>query len=121
MPIGFQVGFNGYAINLDTWNKLDPDQQNKLQSAINGLNADIWAYSEELFEDALRCNVGKEPCTTVTKYNMKNVPVTDADLKLVSEAVGKTSFPTWSKVCEQSLPGCGEKWKQILGPLVGLD
>jgi TRAP-type C4-dicarboxylate transport system substrate-binding protein len=121
MPIGFQVGFNGYAINLDTWNKLAPDQQKKLQSAIDGLNADIWIYSEQLFEDALRCNVGKEPCTTVTKYNMKNVPVSDADLKLVSEAVGKTSFPTWSKVCEQSMPGCTEKWKQILGSLVGLD
>ena len=121
MPIGFQVGFNGYAINLDTWNKLNEDEQMKLQSAFNGLNADIWIYSEELFEDALRCNVGKEPCTTVTKYNMKDVPVSEADLKLVANAVGETSFPAWSKVCEQSLPGCGDLWKQILGGLVGLE
>lgn len=121
MPIGFQVGFNGYAINLDTWNKLNADQQKRLQSAINGLNADIWIYSEELFNDALRCNVGEEPCTTVTKYNLKNVPVTSADLKLVSDAVGKISFPAWSAVCEKSMPGCADKWKQILGSLVGLN
>jgi len=121
MPIGFQVGFNGYAINLDTWNKLNEEQQKKLQSAIDGLNADIWVYSKELFDDALRCNVGQEPCTTVTKYNMKNVPVSDEDLKMVADAVGKTSFPAWSAVCEKSMPGCTEKWKQILGSVVGLE
>jgi TRAP-type C4-dicarboxylate transport system substrate-binding protein len=120
MAIGFQVGFNGYAINLNTWNKLNEEQQKKLQSAIDGLNADIWIYSKELFDDALRCNVGQEPCTTVTKYNMKNVPVSKEDLKMVADAVGKTSFPAWSAVCEKSLPGCTEKWKQILGSLVGL-
>lgn len=121
MPIGFQVGFNGYAINLDSWNKLNDKQQKKLQSAINGLNADIWVYSEELFNDALRCNVGEEPCTTVTKYNLNNVPVTSADLKLVSDAVAAISFPAWSEVCEKSMPGCAEKWKEILGGLVGMN
>ncbi len=120
MPIGFQVGFNGYAINLDTWNKLNQEEQKKLQSAFDGLNADIWIYSKEIFDDALRCNVGQEPCTTVTKYNMKNVPVSKADLKMVADAVATTSFPAWSAVCEKSLPGCTEKWKQILGSLVGL-
>lgn len=120
MPIGFQVGFNGYAMNLNTWNKLNATQQKKLQSSIDGLNADIWAYSEELFNDALRCNVGEEPCTTVTKYNLKNVPVTSADLELVANAVGKISFPAWSAVCEKSMAGCSDKWKSILGPLVGV-
>jgi TRAP-type C4-dicarboxylate transport system substrate-binding protein len=121
MPIGFQVGFNGYAMNLDSWNKLSAKQQTKLQVAIDGLNADIWVYSEELFEDALRCNVGKEPCTTVTKYSMKHVPVNEADLKMVSDAVAKISFPAWSKVCEKSMPGCADLWKEVVGPLVGLD
>lgn len=120
MPIGFQVGFNGYAINLNVWNKLTADEQKKLESAINGLNADIWVYSEELFDDALRCNVGEEPCTTVTKYKMKNVPVTEDDLKLVSDAVAKISFPAWSEVCEKSMAGCGTLWKQILGDMLGM-
>ncbi len=118
MPIGFQVGFNGYAINLNTWNKLSADQQNKLQAAIDKLCDDIWEYSEEIFYDAIRCNVGKEPCKTVTKYNMKEVPVTDEDLKLVSDAVMKISYPTWAEVAEKSYPGAGAKWKEIVGPLL---
>lgn len=120
MPIGFQVGFNGYIMNLNSWKKLGAENQKKLQAAIDGLNRDIWAYSEEIFQDAVRCNVGKEPCTTVTKFNMKEVPVTAADQKLLSDAVAKISFPAWSAVCERSLPGCTGKWKEILGPLTGI-
>ena len=90
-----------------------------MQAAFDKLCDDIWSYSEEIFNDALRCNVGKEPCETVTKYNLIEVPVTDADLKLVGEAVMNISYPAWSKVCDQSLPGCSQKWKEILGPIVG--
>jgi TRAP-type C4-dicarboxylate transport system substrate-binding protein len=120
MPIGFQVGFNGYIMNLNSWRKLGGENQKKLQAAIDTLNKDIWAYSEEIFLDAVRCNVGKEPCTTVTKFKMKEVPVTDADKKLLADAVAKISFPAWSAVCERSMPGCGAKWKQVLGPLTGI-
>lgn len=119
MPIGFQVGFNGYAINMNTWKKLSASQQKQLQAAIDKLCEDIWGYSEEIFNDALRCNVGKEPCETVTKFNMKEVPVTDADLKLVSEAVMKISYPNWVKVTEKSYPAAAQKWKEVIGPILG--
>jgi len=121
MPIGFQVGFNGYAINMNTWNKLTSEEQEKMQAAFDTLVNDIWGYSEELFEDALRCNVGKEPCTTVTKYNMKEVPVTEEDLKIVANAVKTVSFPSWSETCEKSYPGCTDLWKKVLGPLTGIE
>jgi TRAP-type transport system periplasmic protein len=120
MPIGFQVGFNGYIMNLNSWQKLGAENQKKLQTAIDSLNKDIWAYSEEIFLDAVRCNVGKEPCKTVNKFKMKEVPVTEADQKLLSDAVAKISFPAWSAVCERSMPGCGAKWKEILGPFTGI-
>jgi len=120
MPIGFQVGFNGYAVNMNSWNKLSSDEQKKLQAGIDKLCEDIWVYSEEIFNDALRCNVGKDPCTTVTKYAMKEVPVTDADLKLVSDAVMKISYPAWAEVAEKSYPGAGKKWLEIVGPVLGV-
>ena len=121
MPIGFQVGFNGYAMNMNSWNKLSADEQEKVQAAFDTLVEDIWVYSEEIFNDALRCNVGKEPCTTVTKYDMKEVPVSKEDLALVADAVKKISFPAWSETCEKSYPGCTDKWKEILGPMTGIE
>src|SRR5919107_2008436 len=62
MPIGFQIALNAYAINLDTWKKFTPEQQAKLTAAFKQFENDVWAYSKELFDDAVRCNVGKEPC-----------------------------------------------------------
>ena len=120
MPIGFQIAFNAYAINQNTWKKFDAKQQETLLDAFKKAEADIWAYSKELFDDAVRCNVGQDPCTTVKKYNMKLVPVSDGDLKLVREAIGSVSLPAFSDVCDKSYPGCTAEWKKLLGAIAGV-
>jgi TRAP-type C4-dicarboxylate transport system substrate-binding protein len=121
MPLGFQIALNAYAINLDSWNKFSPEQQAKLTQAFKALEEDIWVYSKELFDDASRCNVGKDPCTTVKKFSMTDVPVKEEDLKAVKDAVQAVSFPAWSQVCEKSYPGCGDLWKKLVGPAIGLE
>jgi TRAP-type C4-dicarboxylate transport system substrate-binding protein len=120
MPIGFQMGMNGYAINLNTWKKLTPAQQAKLTAAFQKVESDIWIYSKELFDDAARCNVGKDPCTTVKKYAMTDVPVKPADLKLVQEGLNSVSFPVWSELCEKTYPGCTATWKKLVGPIANI-
>jgi TRAP-type C4-dicarboxylate transport system substrate-binding protein len=120
MPIGFQIAFNAYAMNMNSWKKLTPDQQAKLAAAFKTFEDEVWAYSKELFDDAVRCNVGKEPCTTVKKFKMVEVPVKEGDLKLVRDAITQVSFPAWSEVCEKSFSGCGETWKKLLGPIAGM-
>ena len=76
LPIGFQVALNGYAINLNTWRKFNAEQQAKLQQAFDKLDDEIWSYSKELFDDAMRCNVGKTPCDLNKPYNLVEVPIT---------------------------------------------
>jgi TRAP-type C4-dicarboxylate transport system substrate-binding protein len=120
MPIGFQIAFNAYAINLNSWKKFDASQQQKLLTAFKQLDDDIWAYSRHLFDDAVRCNVGQEPCTTVKKYNMKLVQVSDADRKLIRDAIGSVSLPAFSEVCDRSYPGCTVEWKKLLGQIAGV-
>lgn len=120
MPIGFQIALNAYAMNLNTWKKLTPEQQTKLTAAFAKFDEDTWAYSKELFDDAVRCNVGKDPCTTVKKFKMTEVPVRETDLKLVRDAVGAVAFPAWSEVCDKSYSGCGDTWKKLVGPIAGV-
>jgi len=120
LPLGFQIALNGYAITLKAWNQLKPDQQAKLKAAFDGLTEEIWTYSEELFQDALNCNAGKDPCTTGKKFNLVNVPVTPADTELIRSAVSKVSFPAWAEVCDKSNPGCSQKWMATVGPVLGL-
>jgi len=120
LPIGMQIALNGYGITLDAWRKLKPDQQQKLQATFDAFIDDVWKYSEELFVDASNCNIGKDPCTTGKKFNLVNVPVTQADLDIVKKAVRDLSFPAWAEVCDKSNPGCSATWKQTVGPIVGM-
>lgn len=121
LPLGFQIAINGYAINLDKWNALDAEQQKLLQAGIDTLVDDIWTFSQELFDDAVRCNVGEEPCETVTKFDLVNVPITEGDLDLVANAVSELSFPAWAEICDAANPGCSEAWKASIGPMIGME
>jgi TRAP-type C4-dicarboxylate transport system substrate-binding protein len=120
LPLAFQMALNGYGINLDTWNKFTPEQQATLQGAFDTLVDDIWAYSEELFDDAGRCNIGATPCTTGTRFTLTEVPVSDNDMALLRNGVKEVSYPTWSEVCDKTNPQCSADWKKVLGESVGL-
>jgi TRAP-type C4-dicarboxylate transport system substrate-binding protein len=120
LPLGFQMALNGYAITLKAWNQLKPDQQVKLKAAFDAHTDEIWKYSEELFQDALNCNTGVDPCTTGKKFKLVNVPVSPADGELVRNAVSKVSLPLWAEVCDKSNPDCSKKWNATVAPVLGL-
>lgn len=120
MPLGFFVAYNAYAINLNTWKKFTPQQQKILLEAFTKFENDVWSFSEELYDDAVRCNTGKDPCTTVKKYRLKEVPVTDGDVKLLQQALLKVSFPAWAQLCDRSTAGCSKEWKAMLGDITGI-
>ncbi|MEZ5722315.1 MAG: TRAP transporter substrate-binding protein [Paracoccaceae bacterium] len=115
LPIAFQLAMNGYGINLDTWNALSPEDQEKLQAAFDGLIADIWAYSEELFVDAVSCNTGGEVCGTGTTYDLTLVEPTEADIALIGTAVTEVSFPAWKEACDAVNEGCSASWLETVG------
>ena len=120
LPLGFQMALNGYAMTMKSWNALKPDQQVKLKAAFDKLTDEIWTYSEELFQDALNCNAGKDPCTTGKKFKLVNVPVSPADGELIRSAVAKVSLPVWAETCDKTNPGCSQQWKATVGPIVGI-
>lgn len=118
--LGVQMAVNGYAITLRAWNRLNADQQAKMQAAFTELTNDIWVYSEELTRDAMNCNAGKEPCTTGKKFTLVDVPVQEADLATLRNAVATISVPTWADICDKSNPGCSAAWKATAGKVVGI-
>lgn len=120
LPIALQMAVNGYAINLDSWNRLTPEQQGQLQTAIDKLTAEVWAYSEELYLDAMNCNTGQEPCEHGQPYNLTSAEVSDADLKALSEALVKTSLPAWTQQCNAVNPDCEADWMSSIGKRLGL-
>lgn len=120
LPLALQLAINGYAINLDSWNKLSPEDQGKLQTAIDTLVADIWAYSQELYEDAMRCNTGGEPCERGTPYELTALSVSDEDLATVKSALTEKSLPVWAAQCNAVDPTCEADWRATIGAELGL-
>lgn len=119
LPVAFQLALNGYGINLDSWNKFSAEDQKKLEAGFDELVEEIWVYSKTLFDDAVRCNVGDDPCETVKKYSLKEVPITDEDRNIIQNAVKDVSFPTWAKVCDKVNATCSSSWKETVGKLIG--
>lgn len=115
LPIAFQMAMNGYGMNLDKWNALSAEDQVKMQAAFDTLTDEIWAYSEELFIDAVKCNVGQQPCETGTLYDLKLVEVSDADKALIGTAVTDVSFPAWKDICDATNAECSADWMATVG------
>lgn len=120
LPLGLQMALNGYAITLKAWNKLKPEEQAKLQAAFDKLTEENWSYSESLYQDALNCNAGRDPCTTGKKFKLQQVAVTPADGELVRSAVSKVSLPVWAEVCDKTNPGCSKQWSATVAPVLGI-
>jgi len=120
LPLGFQVHHVAFAINLAKWNALPADQRTRMAEAFRKFENDAWAYSRELWDDAARCNVGKDPCKLGKKFALKEVAVSAADRKLVADAVRNVSLPLWGESCDKVFDKCSATWKQTIGPVVGI-
>lgn len=115
LPVALQLAINGYAINLNSWKKLSPADQEKLQKAVKALSDDIWAYSQSLYDDAMRCNTGGSPCQLGKPYKLTMAPVSPADLTTVKNALTERSLPVWAKQCNAVNAGCEAEWKATVG------
>lgn len=120
MGIGFQMAFNAYGINTKTMSKFTPEEQTIIRRTFADFADEVWGYSEELYDDALRCITGQDPCTTGPKRNLKNVPVEQDDVALFNEGVRAVSYPVWAELCDKSFKGCSDLWKQLFGERTGV-
>lgn len=120
LPIALQLAMNGYVINNDSWAEMSPEQQTQLQTAMDGLIDQIWTYSEELYQDALNCNTGQQPCVHGTPYSLTAAPISDADLAAVASALVGSSLPAWTAQCNAVNPTCEADWMATVGTQLGL-
>ncbi len=120
LPVALQLAGNGYAINLNSWNKLSEESRTKLGGAIKELTNEIWSFSQDLYEDAMRCNAGETPCERGVSYSLKTAAVSEGDLRTVADAVGKISLPIWATQCNAVADDCEDVWRKSVGSLLGL-
>lgn len=118
LPVALQLAMNGYAINLRSLEKLSAEDQATLIAALEELTNEIWDFSEELYDDAMRCNTGATPCERGKPYSLTAAPVSDADLAAVSAAVTEISYPVWAEQCNAVAADCADTWQATVGALL---
>src|SRR5690606_19170143 len=115
LPVGWSHVM--HAVNIKTWQKLDPKVRSFLEKEIAGLEDRIWKAAAEETQQGYDCNAGKDSCTMGTKASMKIVPVSDADKAALKKALTEVVLPKWAARC----PGdCVPAWNDSIGKVVGL-
>ncbi|MDQ4060236.1 MAG: TRAP transporter substrate-binding protein [Pseudomonadota bacterium] len=119
LPLSVSGSVQGHFVNLAYWKRFSPESQAKLQAAFKELEDRMWALADRVNEDAVNCNVGKEPCTENTKFNMTLVEVSPADAAKVKQAVTSVVLPIWKESCNRIDPKCSQTWNQTVGTATG--
>lgn len=117
-PIATQMGTNGIAIRVDTWNRFSESQKRQLQSAVNAYIDQTWIYSEQLNNQASDCLQGKSACDLGVKYKLIQTPVTEDDKLFMRKFALEQSFPDWAVNCDKLEPNCSMRWKAVLDPIL---
>ncbi len=115
LPLGWSHVM--HAVNIKTWDKLDPKVRGFLQAEINGLEDRIWKAAALETQQGYDCNAGKDNCTMGTKAKMTVVPVSDADKALLKKVMAETVVPKWAARCSGD---CVPAWNDSIGKVVGI-
>ncbi len=117
-PIATQMGINGIAIRLDTFNKFNELQKQQLQNAVNAYIDRVWIYSEQLNTQASDCLEGKDNCTLGIRYKLTKTPVADGDKIFMQKFALDQSFSAWAARCDKLDPDCSRRWKTAVEPIL---
>ncbi len=118
-PLSVSSAVQGHFVTLAFWNKLSPDQQNKMTAEFRKMEDQMWKLAEEGTADSIACNTG-QACKNGTPFKMTLVPVSaqdDAQVKAASEA---TVLPMWKTVCNKVDPTCSDTWNATVGKARGM-
>ncbi|MFW5832677.1 MAG: TRAP transporter substrate-binding protein, partial [Pseudomonadota bacterium] len=120
LTLSLSSGVNAHFMNLDTWNSLSPEAQEALDTAFMEAEAAFWELAETMYDDALRCSTGREPCEHYTEYEMTEVEPTQADFDLLAEAVDAVVLDIWAETC-QPREECVSTWNETVGAVRGFE
>jgi TRAP-type C4-dicarboxylate transport system substrate-binding protein len=117
LPIGgwdYVIG----TMSLNTWNKLTPEQQTKLQKLIKErLEQPAWEVTARETEEGIQCLSGGT-CPHGKPGNLEVIPLTEEDKKRSYDVLVNNVLPAWSKKVS---PETVQKWNATIGRQVGME
>src|SRR5215216_5693034 len=115
MSLGWSI--NVLAVNLNTWNRLDPKVQAFLLDQFKAYEDKMWATIKTTTAEADNCNTGRQPCTMGKLAKMTIVPVKPEEAETHKKLVEGAVLAGWAKRCGAE---CAKEWNETVGKVLGL-
>jgi TRAP-type C4-dicarboxylate transport system substrate-binding protein len=115
MSLGWSI--NALAVNLASWNRLDPKVQQFLTTQIAAYEDKMWGTIKEAMSQADNCNTNKQPCTLGKPANIAIVAVKPAEAETHKKLVEGAVLANWAKRCGAE---CVKEWNDTVGKALGL-
>ncbi len=117
LPLGTQMGLNGYVINRNLWERLSRKQQELLERAFREHIDRIWAYAQQVHDEASACIVGR-PCALSEAHRLSEVRPVAGDYQRMRELLETTTLKDWASRCDRVHPGCADDWRARVAPIL---
>lgn len=111
-----QFGINGYAISEKSWARLDAESQAALRADVDALTGKIWALTEKLHREIVKCAAGAQACPGGVQQEM--VAPTEDDLKVLRLHASGAGFLEWRDASAKECPACASDWQAALAGLI---
>ena len=115
MSLGWSI--NVVAVNLASWNRLDPKVQSFLTDQMKTYEDKMWATLKAAMDQADNCNFNKQPCTMGKMANLTLVPVKPAEAETHTKLVEGAVLAGFAKRCGVE---CAKEWNETVGKAIGL-
>ena len=115
MSLGWSI--NVVAVNLASWNRLDPKTQAFLTEQFKAYEDKMWATIKTITDEADNCNTNKQPCTMGKLAKTTIVAVKPEEAETHKKLVEGAVLAGWAKRCGVE---CAKEWNDTVGKALGL-
>lgn len=115
MSLGWSI--NVLAVNLNTWNRLDPKVKAFLEEQFKAYEDKMWDTLKKSTAEADNCNTSKQPCTLGKLASVKLLQVSSAEADAHKKLVEGAVLAGWAKRCGSE---CAKEWNDTVGKKLGL-
>lgn len=117
LAIPLSWGQIAYAVNMKSWEKMDPRVRTLIETEIKTMENGIWNAAAYHTEQGYACNAGRDDCKIGTKGKMKVVQPSDADRAMLKKIVNEVMIPKWAARCSAD---CVKGFNDTIGKVVGV-
>jgi TRAP-type transport system periplasmic protein len=115
MSLGWSI--NVLAVNLSSWNRLDPKVQKFILDQTKAYEDKMWATIKTITAEADNCNTGQQPCTMGKLAKSTIVPVKPEEAQTHKQLVEGVVLAGWAKRCGAE---CAKEWNETVGKVLAL-